>query len=293
LNFAFEQAGQKVSDQSHANENQQGMGSTCACTWIINDRMYTSSVGDSRIYIIRDGQIQQVTTDHTWVQEAIELGIIEPNQARDHPRAHVIRRYLGSRNTVVPDFRLRLHNDDSDQQALANQGFTLLPEDQVLLCSDGLTDLVDDHEILGILQHEVQDQAIQSLVNLANARGGHDNITIITLKMPLSNGSGLKPQKGLTNVRDKKIKWLIYLVFSVLVIVLAALSTFLYNHFSQTPVPHTPSQTLEYLDLFPPTEGLIDEVPTILAPSVTPIETPILETYTPWLTHIYPPGTDS
>jgi len=237
LNFAIIQAGQKVTNQSQEIETQQGMGSTCACAWIIDDRMYTSSVGDSRIYFLRDGQIQQVTTDHTWVQEAIEHGIIEPHQARNHPRAHVIRRYLGSRNTVVPDFRLRLHNDDSDQQGLANQGVTLLPGDQVLLCSDGLTDLVDDHEILDILQKEDQDQAVQSLVNLANARGGHDNITIISLKTPQSFGPVSKSHKGLTNVKGTKMRWLIFMVFSILVIIIAAFTTVLYSHFAQIPTP--------------------------------------------------------
>jgi serine/threonine protein phosphatase PrpC len=237
LNHAIVQAGQKVTDQSLENQVQRGMGSTCACAWIIDDRIYTASVGDSRIYFLRGGQIQQVTTDHTWVQEAIELGIIKPHQARDHPRAHVIRRYLGSRTAVVPDFRLRLHQDDSDQKSLANQGFTLLPKDQILLCSDGLTDLVNDSEIFDLLQNEDQDQAVQSLVNLANERGGHDNITIISLKVPIVFGPVTKSQKGVTNVKGKKIKWLIFLAFSILVIVISALTTVLINNFTQIPTP--------------------------------------------------------
>ena len=108
LTNAIVKVGEMVRDQAEEQDGQKGMGSTCACVWIIGDRLYTASVGDSRIYLIREGQIQQITTDHTWVQEAIEHGALTPEQARNHPNVHVIRRYLGSKQPVVPDVRLRL-----------------------------------------------------------------------------------------------------------------------------------------------------------------------------------------
>jgi protein phosphatase len=164
------------------------MGATCACAWVIGNRLFTASVGDSRIYLLRGGRILQLTTDHTWVQEAIDSGVLTPDQARRHPNAHVIRRYLGSRQGVVPDLRLRLQPaaaGQSDFAAETNQGATLLPGDLVLLCSDGLTDVVSDDEILRqIRQGGRLEDGLNQLLDLANRRGGPDNITMILLRMP-------------------------------------------------------------------------------------------------------------
>ncbi len=110
--------------------------------------------------------------------------MITPDQARKHPNAHVIHRYLGSQRQVIPDLRLRLHAEESDSQAEANQGLRLKPNDQLILCSDGLTDLVNDWEILSMLESKSSNEALEALVNLANERGGHDNITIIVLQVP-------------------------------------------------------------------------------------------------------------
>jgi protein phosphatase len=181
LTNAIVKVGEMVRDQAEEQDGQKGMGSTCACVWIIGDRLYTASVGDSRIYLIREGRIQQITTDHTWVQEAIEHGALTPEQARNHPNVHVIRRYLGSKQPVVPDVRLRLSPEDSDTQAERNQGTRLKTNDRLLLCSDGLTDLVKDDEILAALQTNPLEAAVQYLINLANHRGGHDNITVVSL----------------------------------------------------------------------------------------------------------------
>ncbi|MEJ2448733.1 MAG: hypothetical protein P8Y37_12450 [Anaerolineales bacterium] len=115
-------------------------------------RLYLGAVGDSRIYLIRGNTIRQLTTDHTWVQEALDIGVINEEEARSHPRRHLIRSYLGSPDPVHPDLRLYLDMEENQEQAKANQGLPLIPGDQVLLCSDGLTDLVADPEILEILQ---------------------------------------------------------------------------------------------------------------------------------------------
>lgn len=184
LREAIVQASQAIYEQAMADLRRQGMSTTCACAWVIGDRLYTASVGDSRIYLVRNQSIQQLTTDHTWVQEAIEGGALTPEQARNHPNAHVIRRHLGSQQQVVPDLRLRLDPGENDSQAEANQGMRLLPGDRLLLCSDGLTDLVEDEEILEALTIWGKDEALQRLANLANDRGGHDNITIIALQVP-------------------------------------------------------------------------------------------------------------
>jgi hypothetical protein len=123
--------------------------------------------------------------DHTWVQEAIEKGILTPELAREHPNVHVIRRYLGSPEPPDPDFRLKFFDNEGDRQAEENQGVQILPDDVVLLCSDGLTDLVWNDEILETVRTKPSlKEASRALVELANSRGGHDNITVVLVAVP-------------------------------------------------------------------------------------------------------------
>jgi serine/threonine protein phosphatase PrpC len=177
-------AGQRINQQAEANPEQKGMGATCVCAWVIGNRLYTASVGDSRLYLIRGDTIRQLTTDHTWVQEAVEFGALTPEQARNHPNMHVIRRYLGSAKPVEVDFRLRLDPAESNEQTEANQGTALQNGDYLILCSDGLTDLVEKEEILEVIKAMPREQALEHLIDLANKRGGHDNITVVILQVP-------------------------------------------------------------------------------------------------------------
>lgn len=290
LENAIVQAGQEVKHQAADNQHQQGMGSTCACAWVIGDRLYTASVGDSRIYLIRNHSIQQLTTDHTWVQEAIEHGIIKPEEAKDHPQAHVIRRYLGSQSTVVPDFRMRLGAEESEKEAIGNQGLKLRPGEMVLLCSDGLTDLVNEIEILKVLQAHPNQNAVNVLVELANARGGHDNITIIIMEMPESSRRTKKLETGKKKGIKERIRWYTILILSILIILIAAISVQLVrNSFFQPTSTPALSITSENPGLAPITpQGSM--IPSgVITPSPIPSETPIQNTYTPWPTHTYPP----
>ena len=185
MESAIHTASQVITSRSASKTEQRGMGSTCACVWVEGDRLYTTHVGDSRIYLRRDGKIQCLTVDHTWVQEAVEKGLILPEQARDHPNVHVIRRHLGSVELPQVDFRLRLSNDDDNDRAQKNQGVILQANDILLLCSDGLTDMVWDDEILRVLTTRISlKSAAEDLVAQANERGGHDNITVILLGVP-------------------------------------------------------------------------------------------------------------
>ncbi len=182
---AIHSASEAVAHHSATSDDRHGMGATCACVWVIGEKLYTASVGDSRIYFLRDGNIQQVTTDHTWVQEAVEKKIIKPEDAREHPNVHVIRRYLGSLKLPEVDFRLKLSDNENSVQATKNQGLTLQPEDILLLCSDGLTDMIWTDEIQKtIVKADSLKTAAQKLVAQANERGGHDNITVILLAVP-------------------------------------------------------------------------------------------------------------
>jgi len=184
LKQAFTYTNQIILDHSREDNSRSGMGTTCVCAWIIGDQLYAASMGDSRLYLQRGAKIMCLTTDHTWIQEALAQGTLKPDQIQGHPNAHIIRRFLGSKNTVNPDMRIRLSPDESDDQAEANQGLRLWSGDRLLLCTDGLTDLVKDAEILNILQSYQISGSPKRLIDLANQRGGHDNITVLILEVP-------------------------------------------------------------------------------------------------------------
>ncbi|MFH2101969.1 MAG: protein phosphatase 2C domain-containing protein [Chloroflexota bacterium] len=181
---AIRAASDLIAAQAEDDTQRLGMGTTCACAWVIGNRLYTATVGDSRIYLLRGGVLRRLTVDHTWVQEALERGILNDEQARNHPNVHVIRRYLGSIKPPYPDVRIRLAGDESDSRAVANQGMRLLPGDRLLLCTDGMTDLVSDEELRIVIQTSEADPAIRTLIQMACDRGGHDNITAILLGVP-------------------------------------------------------------------------------------------------------------
>ena len=195
------QASQSILAQSERDEDKEGMGTTIACLWIIGNRMYVASVGNSRIYLLRNKQLIQVNKDHTWVQEAVDAGALTPAQAREHPHANVIRRYLGSPQPVEVDLRLRLSPKDNDRQALANQGALLQPNDRLLICSDGLNDMIEDHLIQHTLINYEIKPAVYHLIELANQKGGKDNITAVLLDNNRRSG-----KKAATNLLKHPVR---------------------------------------------------------------------------------------
>ncbi|MCK5794724.1 MAG: serine/threonine-protein phosphatase [Anaerolineales bacterium] len=185
LKSALLEANHSITSEAETDDSRKGMGSTVACALVIDSALYIATLGDSRLYLVRDNVIQQLNIDHTWVQEALEVGVINSEEARSHPRRHLIRSYLGSSDPIHPDLRLYMDSEENQEQAKANQGLPLVPGDQVLICTDGLTDLVDDEEILEIIVGEDRkNEQMQKLVDLANLRGGHDNITAVVLQAP-------------------------------------------------------------------------------------------------------------
>lgn len=270
------EASDAIAAHSESNENLKGMGATCATAWIVGDKLHTAYVGDSRIYLVRGGRIQQLTVDHTWVQEAIERGVLTPEMARQHPNVHVIRRYLGSPTPPDPDFRLKLFNDEGDQHAENNQGLQLQPNDILLLCSDGLTDLVWNDEILEVIRSKPNlKEASRALIELANSRGGHDNITVVLIAVP--------PNFKL--VVRKNVNWMPWIIGIItgIILVMGAAAVFtlglLGRNGSPTPTPTiTPTPTLTKTPLSTPTPlSTMTILPTL--------SLPIAPTYTPWPTN--------
>jgi PPM family protein phosphatase len=304
LDEAIGLASEKIFRQAEQHTEQRGMGATCACCWIIGDRLYTANVGDSRIYLLRNREIQQITTDHTWIQEALDHGALTPEQARGHPNAHVIRRYLGSRQPVEPDHRLRLDPLETDSQALANQGFQLLPGDLLLICSDGLSDLVQPDEILGIVTTQSQDQAIQILINLANQRGGHDNTTIVSIQIPEAAPQArptlIPGQRSLLRPACLGVGALIVLGITGLIglIILLNLPTPIITD-SPSPSVTRLVQTATFQPVIVPTDAIQITATEILLPpgTLTPVAsqtapsspTMVIATLTPWPTNTISP----
>ena len=280
---AVSEASEAIAAQSSTNDDLKGMGSTCAIAWIIADKLYTGYVGDSRMYLMRGGRIQQLTIDHTWVQEAIEKGIITPEMAHDHPNVHVIRRYLGSPVPPDPDFRLTLFDGEGAHHPENNQGVRLQPNDVVLLCSDGLTDLVWNDEILEVVRSKSSlKDAARALVDMANERGGHDNITVVLISVP----ADFKVE-----TKKRNLDWLPWLLGGLAgIVVLGLLASFfafrlLQPEMTFTPTPAVSSTPLATTTPLPsPTFTLIPTqtvVPDVIAP--------VLPTLTPWPTNTITP----
>ncbi len=181
---AVVRAGRAVFARSQEEEALRGMGTTLAAAWVVGRRLYTVTVGDSRIYLHRGGTTIQASIDHTWVQEAVERGLLTPEQARIHPNAHVLRRHLGGPNDPEPDQRLRLDGGEPEDASADHQGLALEAGDAVVLCSDGLSDLVNEKEIQRALRHPQLDRTVKELIDLALSRGGHDNITVAAIRIP-------------------------------------------------------------------------------------------------------------
>ena len=184
LDQAIQVTSDSIAAKGQDDTRRLGMGTTCACAWVIGDRLFIASVGDSRVYLLRKGSLMQLTVDHTWVQEALERGILGPQDVRNHPNQHVIRRFLGSSKTPQVDVRLRLAKEETDTQARSNQGLRLLPGDLLMLCTDGLTDMLEDAEIEPAVRGLGLRAAARKLVDLACKRGGFDNITVVLLLVP-------------------------------------------------------------------------------------------------------------
>jgi PPM family protein phosphatase len=168
LQNAVSQANFKIYDSAQKNPEQRGMGATLTAAWVNGSKLSIAHVGDSRAYLVRNGALQQLTSDHSLVAEQVRRGILTPQQAEESEMQSVLLRALGAHPEVQVDV------DETE----------LFPRDVFLLCSDGLTRMVTEPEIAGTLQAETNPvSAAQKLVDLANERGGLDNVTVIVARV--------------------------------------------------------------------------------------------------------------
>ena len=177
---------QAIRAQAMRSEEQLGMGTTCVCAWVIGNHLYVTNVGNSRLYLLRGKRLYLLTTDHTWVQEAVDAGALTTEQARVHPHANIIRRYLGSEYPPEVDSRIRTDREGNYNDK--RQGLVLHPGDRLLLCSDGLNDMIVDEVIEEQMNSRDLNAAVKGLILAANAKGGKDNITVVILEVPRKKG---------------------------------------------------------------------------------------------------------
>lgn len=197
LGQAVEEANLAIIEGARTGKGRAGMGCTCTAAMLDSERLVIAQVGDSRAYLLHHGRLQQLTRDHSLVADLVEAGQITPAEARVHPQRSVITRALGSDPLTQPDlFEINVETGD-----------------RLLLCSDGLTSMIEDDEVERILNHTADPQlAASQLVNAAIAAGGYDNVTVIVVDVT-----------GFAEVRRKKVARKTKITAALIVVLLIAL----------------------------------------------------------------------
>ena len=168
LSQAMRDANRAIYDRMLAEVDKQGMGTTASVLVLSDNQFLIGQIGDSRIYLLRDGALTQLTKDHSYVQEQVDAGLLTPEQARYHPYSNVITRCVGASESVEAD----LYTGE------------MKPGDVFLLASDGLTGMVDDRRLQQmLLARSGPGRIVDALIAEANGRGGLDNITAIVIQI--------------------------------------------------------------------------------------------------------------
>ncbi len=166
LKGAFQYANQRLLEKAEESENYAGMGTTLVAATVKDDMVYIVNVGDSRLYKIGE-RMEQITEDHSLVEEMVRMGEISKEEARNHPDKHIITKAIGAAETVEPDYF------DTD----------LEKGECLLLCSDGLTNMVSDQQIREIVDLRTDlESCAKELIRVANHNGGKDNISVVLIE---------------------------------------------------------------------------------------------------------------
>ena len=168
LREAVTEANRRICESIRTHEERRGMGTTVVAFMESGGDAVIGHVGDSRLYLLRGDDLHRMTSDHSWVNEQVKLGLMTDDTAQRHPMRNIVTRALGSRSDVSVDL------------ATAR----VLPGDVYLLCSDGLNTMLSDDEIRGILERHRDDpeRAARALIDGANQRGGEDNVTVVVVR---------------------------------------------------------------------------------------------------------------
>jgi PPM family protein phosphatase len=163
---AFVQVSKEIYKQSHTDPDMEGMGCTLVIAFVNGSTLHTCHVGDARCYVASSSAIEQIGSDHSQVWELVRLNKLTPEQARMHDMKNILTQAIGQRSPLAPEYHL----------------YDLKSGDKVLLCSDGLWDMLTDDEIQGVLMRKESPRAAcRELIRQANEAGGHDNITVVVV----------------------------------------------------------------------------------------------------------------
>ncbi len=212
LQAALEQSVRKANSvvfrKAAADIEKRGMGTTFSALVIAGMKGSIAHVGDSRVYLMRKNRIKRLTTDHSFVEKLVEEGRISPDEARDHPQKNVLYMSLGARESFTPEILNDIVLEDGDA---------------LLMCSDGLSNMVDDDSLMNLTMSDYPEEAAEALVRLANDHGGADNITVQVIRLgSLEILEKTKPIR-LSRPRRKLAKGIAALVLLLLIALLAYL----------------------------------------------------------------------
>ena len=165
----FRSAHQKIQQYADLHPALQGMGTTCTSVALLGSRLYFAHIGDSRLYLVRNGSISRLTHDHSYVSRLVAHGVISSEEAETHPQRHILTAALGAGADLEPDF--------------PQTPIDLRPGDALVLCTDGLWSLVHDEDIQEIVGGHAPEEACRKLVAKARSLGGPDNITLQVVRI--------------------------------------------------------------------------------------------------------------
>ena len=168
LKTAVAVANEKIQEYAAQHPESRGMGTTVVAVLVLDSRLILCHVGDSRCYLLRDGRLSLVTSDHSWVNEQVKLGFLTEEEAQKHPFRNVITKALGTKGEATAEI------NETEGRA----------GDLLLLCTDGLNSMISDDEIAKIVSKDTGlEEKARSLIEAANSSGGEDNITLVLLKV--------------------------------------------------------------------------------------------------------------
>ena len=163
---AISTANETLFEKSKINEEWEGMGTTLVLATVVEDTLYVANVGDSRLYLI-DDDIRQITRDHSFVEEMVSIGEINKDEARHHAKKNIITRAIGVESKTTADYF----------EVQFSKGA------KILMCSDGLTNMVEDKDIFETVAQNESEEAVHKLISLANENGGKDNIAVLIVEL--------------------------------------------------------------------------------------------------------------
>jgi len=163
------EANRAVFNKSYEDVSLKGMGTTCLVLFIKDGIAYYGNAGDSRLYLIRDNKVFQLTKDHSFVQNLVDRNLISEKEAESHPRKNEITKAVGVSNEIIPD--------------VSKKGLSVYQEDFLILCTDGLSNMISEREMMETVVNSDPIEASNRLVEMANIAGGFDNITVQVIKV--------------------------------------------------------------------------------------------------------------